>query len=416
VISDDGVAVKTTRTARPLLGVRPLLIALAAHLLACAGQIAAPDFRVSPGCGPAFPYQAGWLGGDAAYSVPLPDGESLWLFGDSFVAANEQPDRLGAAFIHNSIAVSRCDPNGQWQIDYAWGHGSDGKPRAFLEREQSNGWWWLFDGFMHDERLYLGLLEVEKIPPQGTLQMPFAFTGVQLGRIANPRDPPQDWQVEVIALASQPSLPRLLPASSLVVSGEYLYLFSFIDHSDGRHPRGLARVPLRALDGRSFDLSEDIEMLATDGSWRVGLDARDVRVLMDDTATEMSVRFHAGLGRWLAIYNYPDVGDRFPEESPSDAVWIRSAPKIAGPWSERQLLYRIPELAASDARSRDPNTGCYAAKEHPQYATERRITFTYVCNLFTGPDQDPMAVLRRLQRDMRLYRPIPVTLELRLHD
>ena len=26
-----------------------------------------------------------WTGGDATYSVPLPDGRVLWMFGDSFI-------------------------------------------------------------------------------------------------------------------------------------------------------------------------------------------------------------------------------------------------------------------------------------------------------------------------------------------
>ena len=34
---------------------------------------------------PSFPYENGWLGADAAYSIPLGSGKSLWLFGDTFV-------------------------------------------------------------------------------------------------------------------------------------------------------------------------------------------------------------------------------------------------------------------------------------------------------------------------------------------
>ena len=34
-----------------------------------------------------YPYRQGWLGGDAAYSVPLSPGRTLWLFGDTFIGA-----------------------------------------------------------------------------------------------------------------------------------------------------------------------------------------------------------------------------------------------------------------------------------------------------------------------------------------
>jgi hypothetical protein len=385
---------------------------LLTNLLACAGQIGPQGSDVAQRCWPEFPYQDGWLGGDAAYSVPLSESETVWLFGDSFVAASEQRDRTGSAFIHNSVAVSRCDRNGAWRIEYAWGRGANGEPRAFLARGKADAWWWLFDGFVHAGRLYLGLLEVEKTPPQGPLQMPFAFTGVQLGRIENPGAPPQDWRVEVVTLTSQPAHPRLLPASSFVEADEHLYLFSFLDRNDGRYPRGLARLPLRVLDGETQDVSQAVEYLSRDGSWRPGLDATDVKILMDDTATEMSVRHHAALDLWIAIYNYPDVGESFPEQRPSDTVWVRTAPRLEGPWSERRSLYHIPELAPSYLGGHDPNTGCYAAKEHPQFASGQRITFTYVCNLFTGRGQDPLDILQRLLGDMGLYRPIPVTVDL----
>ena len=295
---------------------RLLLAVLCAQLMACAGQIGPPTSDVAQRCWPEFPYRDGWLGGDAAYSVPLSDTETVWLFGDSFVAASEQSDRVGSAFIHNSVGVSRCGRNGDWQIEYSWGRDADGEPQAFLERERADSWWWLFDGFVHAGRLYLGLLEVEKTPPQGPLQMPFALTGVQLGRIENPAAPPQEWRVDVVALTSQPAQPRLLPASTLVEADDHLYLFSFIDRSDGSHPRGLARLPLRALDGETRDVSRAVEYLSRDGSWKAGLDAADVRILMDDNATEMSVRFHPGLGLWIAIYNYPDVAEGFPKKPP----------------------------------------------------------------------------------------------------
>ena len=34
---------------------------------------------------PYFPCQQGWLGADGAYSVPLGNGTSLWIFADTFV-------------------------------------------------------------------------------------------------------------------------------------------------------------------------------------------------------------------------------------------------------------------------------------------------------------------------------------------
>lgn len=361
-------------------------------------------------CWPSFPYQEGWLGGDAAYSVPLSDSDTLWLFGDTFIGAPNQVDRRGSRLVHNSIAVSRCR-SGSWEIDYAWTHGPQGEPRAFLERDATDSWWWLFDGFLYDGRLYLGLLEVERTPPRGELSLPFAFTGVDLARIRNPQDSPADWRIDVVSLTDTP---QVQPASAMVVDGDYAYLFAFIDRGDGTFPRGLTRLALASLDGDPTELGSALERLAADGSWKRGKpDATDMKILMDDTATEMSVRAHPEFG-WLALYNFPDVATGFPETRPSDAVWIRTADNLEGPWSKRRLLFRIPELADDYVGGHDPNTGCYAAKQHAQFSRDGRLTFTYVCNLFQGPDQNPMLILQRLERNMKLYRPVPVSVELPL--
>jgi len=398
----DRVGARRRRLPRLLAG------GLAALVAGCAGLSArGPD---AGRCWPEFPYRDGWLGGDAAYSLPLSGSETLWLFGDTFVGEPGATDRRGAAFVHNSIARSRCLPDGRWQIDYAWGRAPDGTPRAFLERPGSGAWWWLFDGFLHGERLYLGLLEVESAPPRGPLALPFAFSGVKLARIPNPRDDPEDWRVELVTLAPGS---RALPASAMVVDAPYVYLFAFLDRGDGRHPRALARLPLAALDGETRDLAPALEYLALDGAWKPGLDARDARLVMDDTATEMSVRFHPGLARWLALYSYP-VGDASPGAARSDAVWLRTAAHLEGPWSERRLLFRVPELDPAYAGGYDPDTGCYAAKEHPQLSSGDRLVVTYVCNLFAAGGGDAGEAFARLLVEMHLYRPIPVALDLPL--
>jgi hypothetical protein len=340
--------------------------------------------------------------------VPLSDTRSLWLFGDSFVGAPGQRDRRGSVLVHNTIAISECRPGEGFRIRYRWGEGPDGVPRAFVERGEPDTWWWIFDGFVHAGRLYLGLLEVERAPPAGPLGLPFRFTGMQLGRIADPEQEPDRWTLEPLPLSAGSGA---LPASAMVVHGGFLHLFTFLDPGQGRHPRGLCRVPLEALDGERPDPAAALECLGRDG-WRRGLDPTDLRILMDDDATEMSVRFHPELGKWLALYAYPGLDGSFPAAGPDDAVWVRTADALEGPWSEPRVLFRMPELDPDYVGGHDPNTGCYAAKEQGQFSTPGGVTLTYVCNLFAGPDGDADAVLGRLVVEMGLYRPIPVWLEL----
>jgi hypothetical protein len=368
-----------------------------------------PRGPAATGCWPGFPYQDGWLGGDAAYSIPLSDTHTLWLFGDTFIGEPGKRDRRDAHFVHNSIGVSTCRAGEPWAIEYAWGRGPDGAPRAFLSPSDGAGWWWLFDGFVHDHALYLGVVALEPAEPRGPLGLPFRFDGVRLARIEGSHRNVRDWEVEILPLtANRPDW----GSSAMAVHAGHVYLFVFSDDESGRFPRQLARLPLRALEARAEEIAGSLEYLAEDGQWSPGLDLDRARVVMDDNATEMSVRYHAATDRWLALYNYPDVGAEFPAARPSDAVWLRTASLLEGPWSERKLLFRIPELDPDYVGGYDPNTACYAAKEHAQLSSSDKLTFTYVCNLFAGPGQDPYAILGRLATTMRLYRPVPVSVSM----
>src|ERR1700739_977679 len=53
-----------------------------------------------------FNRTSGWIGGDAAYSIPLSSQKTLWLFGDSWNGTIVKNKRTNATFTaHNTIAV-----------------------------------------------------------------------------------------------------------------------------------------------------------------------------------------------------------------------------------------------------------------------------------------------------------------------
>lgn len=363
-----------------------------------------------PTCTPRFATVDGWLGGDGVYSVPLPDraaGErrTLWLFGDTYVADPANPpreDRVGAAFIHNSIAVSSCRGDA-FEIDYVWRHDDEGRPRAFFESaEPDRSWYWLFDGFVHAGALYVGLLEVTAGPPDGPLGMPFALTGMALARIDDPGAPPTSWRPRIMTLSRSH---EAFPGSAMRIEGDHVLLFGFAAMRDGHQPRLLARLPLAALARDPDDLEPFLETWTREGVWQAGWLPEQAEILMADNASEMSVEAH-GEGRTgaglLALYASPlqTDGDGRSPASRSNGVYARHAPAATGPWSERRRVYSMPE--ASDP---DGGTICYAAKEHPAFARPGELLFTYVCNVIALPGQDPWDALGRLERDMELYVP-----------
>src|SRR5689334_20141566 len=80
----------------------------------------------NPVCTPAFPFRDGWWGADAAYSIPLPDRRSVWIFGDTLYGDKRVVVGNEPRMVRNSIGISRCK-EGNWQLDYVIRQGSKGK-------------------------------------------------------------------------------------------------------------------------------------------------------------------------------------------------------------------------------------------------------------------------------------------------
>jgi len=369
-----------------------------------------------PACIPDFPYRDGWLGGDAAFSIALPSPperpesrRTLWLFGDSFVASAPQRDRVGSSFVHNSIGISECGDDG-FSIVYHWRWDDAGRARAFFDSGTETRYWWLFDGFVHDGSLYIGLLEIEPAKPEAELGLGFRLAGMKLARVTNPDTPPELWQIETSTLSR--SL-EAFPGATMRVSGDHVYLFAFTALREGRQPRFLSRLSLQALGPPlPEDLSGALETLGKDGAWLEGFVPDRALLLMDDNATEMSVEHDADAGVWLAIYGSPiQRGEPASWPTPSDRVYLRWAEQLEGPWSERIALHRIPEAEAGGEPGQH-GVVCYAAKGHQRFAPPERLLFTYVCNVFTPAGSDPVPGLRALTREMDIYRPRTVIVPL----
>lgn len=373
-------------------------------------------------CVPRFPDDAGWYGGDAAYSVPLPveSGRvSLWLFGDSFVQRPNSPESRSYPFVHNSIGLSYCEPGGEWRLDTFWRRDGPGEPRAFFEPDSAASWvrqavretgvppyYWLFDGFVAHDVLFIGLLRIIHSEPRGPFNLPFRLAGMDLARVENYRDAPENWRIQISTLSHDPVA---FPGSTFVATTSHLYAFAFFDRGDGRAPRMLSRLDLRALVDWQADLSNELEYFSKNADWKAGFDPQDAMILMHDDASEMSVHFDVKANSWIAVYS--DLA-RDSSIGGSNSVLLRRAQSLVGPWTEPQPLFAIPETIADSSGKVDENLFCYAGKAHPQFALQGELLVTYVCNLYARNAGEASSILRRLRDSPDLYRPRAVKVEL----
>jgi len=291
-------------------------------------------------CTPSFPYAEGWLGGDAAYSVALDAHRSVWLFGDTFVGAPTQSTRPGSHLVANSIAISICR-NGIFDINYYWGTPKPGPPRPFFDSAMSAYRYWPMDGFVYGGSLYVALYQVATKLEDG----PFGFElrGADLAKIANPRDDPRHWSISYVRLASDGIV---FPGVAAVVLSPWVYLFAVLaDHAHPDHPMILTRIALNHLDA----LLSAIEYLAIDGSWKRGLNWRDARVVIDHGHTEMSIRYHSDIGKWIAVQQKPGIGTASEFGRPSISKGRGHHSRVGFRCRKRQ---RMPTIKHSAMRPR----------------------------------------------------------------
>ena len=324
-------------------------------------------------CTPSFSFHDGWLGADAAYSIPLPDGRSVWIFGDTLYGARRVVEDNQPRMVRNSIGISNCK-YGKWQLQYVirQGHGSQSQasqPQDFFKAQTKGTWYWALDGFVHGRDLWVSLLCVRNASKRRPDGFDFETCGTDLAKVSDPGPDPQQWQISYFHLV--PDGANAYPSATTVVDGNYVYLFAL--YEKGARPLLVTRIPLAGLDAPAANL----QYLAKTSKWEPGFKPEDAFQVMEHGATEMTVRYHSDLKKWLAVMRSPELS--------SDAILLRSAPEITGPWSTGAIIYRIPEMQ-KNSPGYDKNTFCYAAKDHPEFEQPGSLLVTYVCNTMKVPE------------------------------
>lgn len=312
-----------------------------------------------------FPLAGGWLGGDVAYSIPLSNKSTLWLFGDTFIGQEGASSRAGATMIGNSVAVSTCDEGGNTKLLYDWRREGD-MARAVFEPKEAEHRFWPQDGFEHDGVLYVTLVQIRPTPEGGAL----GFEAVRsvLARVHNYTEPVAQWRINLTTLVEG----KVLMGVSAIKEADHALLLTWVDSQNYfvSSPAVLARVPLNATHAP--------EHLSSDNVWRPGFEAKDAHVVFERGMTEMSVRYHESHRLWLAVTH--------ETKFPSRHIVAQTASSLTGPWSHPRVIYSIPEMSP-DSPLYDADTFCYASKEHVQFENNDSITVTYACNSFKSHKQ-----------------------------
>jgi hypothetical protein len=371
------------------------------------GQIAETAGASSGAIHLSFPDQDKWLGADDAYSIPLGNGRSLWLFGDTFIGEKADSVRTAkSGFIRNSIGITTCMEQ-KCSVEYFWAQMKGTKPDSFFSAPGTD-WYWPMDGFIHNGTLYVALMQMHA---EGAGAMGFAFSGTQMAVIPNYTRPPEQWKIEYESLNTGPNA---VPGVSIVVKrgpngnpnpadpkgANYAYFFTLVQGATPTAQHlGLLRIALDKLGDAARPAGSGWEYMKGDQSWAAWpkndtVLPADHAAVLTPGATEMSVRYHEATKQWIAVY--PEGGLVFKK-----ANYALSDAMTHG-WQASKTLFTYPEMAPTHPNY-TTNVFCYAAKEHVELEREGQLFFTYACNSFKEDE---------LFEKTKLYRPMPVTVPL----
>jgi hypothetical protein len=349
-----------------------LAVLWVASLLGCHPQHALAPAIVSPD--PAFNQLfegqgIGWTGGDGTVSIPLPDGRSFWLFGDSFLGTVDPDGRRAAdtPFIHNCALIQ----NGA-HLAPLYGL-REGQPAAIFQPTARDEWYWPGDGTVHADRLFVFLHRFRPLRP-GLWN--WQWTGTEIALLGLP-------DLRVNAIRAVPINNGIRYGTALLEHKDRIYIYG-VAASAGRNQLHVARTTADGLVAGRWQFFDG-------NTWSAGPE-RTAAVLNGVSSQFSVLPFRDGFVLITMDARTPFSGR---------LVAYRSL-RPQGPFHGPVPIYDTPEA------SRD--VAAYNPFVHPQFTRRGRILISYNVNHLHDPDI--------LYQDARLYRPrfIRVDLALLLPD
>lgn len=305
----------------------------------------------------------GITGQDCASSIVLPSGDSLWLFGDTIEGPFESIRGLALDDkLSNSAAIVPAQDVSKGIQRFRFLTQSDGKrPRQVVpfvaDENPAAQRIWPIHGLCVGKQIYVFYHRISLIPGVDVFEN-FHLDGMGIARATV-----GEWQFERL---QAPDGTREFwkgdePGFGVFVEQRDDHVYVWGSLMTGMF---LARTRHDAIT----DLASYEYLVAAPTASQPEVAPRwsksfqPTAPLFDSVPNEMSASYNRHLGCYTAIHS--KLGE--------NNIVLRTAPRIVGPWSEAEIVFR-PE------RSKESDT-VYAAKEHPELARDggRILYVTFV--------------------------------------
>lgn len=277
-----------------------------------------------------------WTGGDATYSIPLPNNRTLWLFGDSFLGqVNSDRSRPSFRLINNCLV----EQNGKKFTTYQGG--TSATPKAFAVPEDAGSWYWPGHGTVEEDTL---LLFMHAFGTGGGGMWDFFRTGVDLLKM-NP------YTLEIYSNERLLDGPSISYGAHVLPDDDYTYIYGVLAQNPNKYAY-VARANSR--------LEMPWEYYA-DSEWTV----------YDSLATSI----HNEVSEQFSVFKYEQKYYLLTQHNIfGSQIYIYSSDAPVGPWENKRTVYCTPETGG--------NLFTYNAYAHPQFMENGELLISYNINSF----------------------------------
>ena len=288
----------------------------------------------------------GWIAADATYSIYLPDGRTLWLFGDTFIGVVNEDNSIvpGSRFIRNSAVIQ--DGNDLQTLF----RGTRSDPSDFIPTDHLDSlWYWPEHGIVENDTLRIFVAKFRK-NPDGPSGFQFEHAG---NDIANFTYPGLEHISNVAIYASASN--DVLDGDRILEDTSHIYIYG------RRNDDPSVNIPYphvaRALKGEVMEQGWEFY---TGSGWSSDPDATQ-RINSFQVSQQYSVtRF---MGKYILLTQ--DIWT-----SPKIFTFTSETP--VGPWKNKKLVYTTPESSGT--------TWTYNAYAHPQFNSAGELLVSYNVN------------------------------------
>jgi len=288
----------------------------------------------------------GWTAGDATISVPLPDGRSVWLFGDSYVVpVNLTNNSLPCLFsVRNCMMVQEASNNFVTLFDST----RSGVARTFFKlgpADADTAWFWPGHGFTQSDTLYIFLYRWERSINN--------FAGIYIAKLTIS-------DLELRSITRLPAMNEITFGKAVLYDSTsgYLYVYGnkrnfvvFEPYVARCFPNNITGA-WEYYTGSSWSmnpaLAQKISSFAVSPSFSA-IKIKNTFYLI----TQENGYLICGLGRKIFAY---------ASNSP------------AGPFGDQKLLYTIEDTAKGSYMI------TYNAQAHPQFTSNNELLISYNVN------------------------------------